>query len=375
MAKPPKDGADDLPPINDDELAKAQARLQARIDQSQAKAKAAKDGAPAKTSGAKQSGPAAPRPSKSTKPTTPLRKSPQTPKSGVGLGTVLLCSVMAACLGGAIGWLGPHYFAKDMPDERAAQSAQMAKRLTSLEADVRAQGETLSQALSGFNAAKSDSGATDSLQEQIRVISAAVDERGEGLEQAALERAAITDRLDLTEAALGEKGAVAPTKILDRITALETRITQKPEAVSAPVYPEGADPAAWLERLNANEARIAALEARPDPVIAPIASAPAPAPTLSDNYDFAGNFPRAAMLAAVNKNEQRGAPKSWLQRQMDRHMQSGENQAEQARRDIARASDLVDRGNIKAAARILKSQSPDVQDAARAWLAAADTLD
>ncbi|WP_017932006.1 hypothetical protein [Robiginitomaculum antarcticum] len=369
MAKPPKDSADNLPPINDDELAAAQARLQARIDQSEARDKDDTSKTEPKAGG-KPDAKSASRPIKAGKSPNPPRRSPKPVKRGAGFGAILLFSIIAAGIGGAIGWLGPQYMVQNSPDAGVEQAAQMGQRLAAMETQMAAQGETVSQAQTDL-ARLSE---MDGLQEQIRAIASSVDERAAGLEQAALERAGIIERLDIAETVLAEKGDIAPRRILERISALEAEVTELSETPAPEtVYPEGAEPAALLERINAAEFRIAELEARPEPVT--VIAEPAPAPSLAQNYDFIGNFPRAAMLAAVNETAQRAAPSNWLQRQLDRHMQSGENRAEQARRDIARAYDLVDRGNIKGAARILKSQSPDVQDAAQAWLAAADTLD
>ncbi len=376
MAKTPKTGSDKIPQIDEAQVKAAQERLKARIEDSQKRDEARKSSEDKPLSqGAK--------PKKAAK-APPVKKTASS-KSGVSLATVAVCSLFAAGIGGAIGWLGPQYMGGS---DESATVAQLQSRLSAAEAQIKTQDQTLKSAQSGLSRVSE----VDGLQAQIRTISGAVDENAAAIAAAKTERIDMAARMDVTAALIGEEGAAQPSLILERIEAMETKVTEMaarpaPEAsargmvMSEPsvISYETAGSAKAADEADAGEANDAAAEtvqALPDPQeeitsqgVEPV-STPAP---IAVDYDFIGNFPRAAMLAAVAADAQPVESKNWFKRQLDKHMQSGASAQEKARRDITRAEALTQSGDVAAAANLIKRQSPAVQKAARAWLSAAQT--
>ena len=376
MAKPPKTDSGKIPQIDDAEVKAAQERLKARIEESK-KRDEAREPSKGKDSPDKAS------PKKAAKPTAPRK--PKAQKSGVSIATVALCSLLAAGIGGAIGWLGPQYY--NSSDDNAVM-AELQSRLTAAEAQIKTQQQRLAEARSDVSAAPDIEG----LRAQIRTVSGAVDENAAAIEMAASARSDMAARMDLTEAMLGEEDSVQPNLILERIDAMEAKVTEmaarpsegggskgliitepsvisyetagtaKTAAVSDAATPQGG---ASTEPPN-NAARN-----KGDVEPASTQAAAALAPTKISDYDFIGNFPRAAMLAAVKSDVAPSESKNWFKRQLDQHMQSGTSEAESARRDIARAEELTKRGDIAGAVELIKGQSPAVQTSAKAWLTAA----
>jgi len=422
MAKPPKIDSDKIPQIDDAEVKAAQERLRARIEDGKKRDEARKPSESAKSK--KPVKPAA----KAKPVKAPRPPKPKSTKSGTGLGTVLLFSLMAAGIGGAVGWLGPQYF---KASSESVTIAQLEARLVAAEAQIKTQEQNFAAANSDISRLSE----LDAMQAQMSEISGGVDKNAAAIDAAKTQREDFAARLDVTDAAMGEGVEGRPNAVLERIDAMEAKVTELAE-----------QPALILERVDAMESKVTDLAARPELVASPKAKvitepavmsyetnastqevevtdaadggertiespdlndagdvtamdagaakandtktnanndkatqtsdvvplpeiAPAPKPT---NYDFAGNFPGAAMLAAVKVEPAPTESKNWFQRQLDRHVQSGASEAENARRDIILAEQLTQRGDIAGAAEIIKRQSPNVQNAARAWLAAAD---
>ena len=432
MAKPPKTDSDKIPQIDDAEVKAAQERLKARIEDSKKRDEARK---PSERATGKKTG----KPAAKAKPVkAPRPPNSKSAKSGTGLGTVLMCSLIAAGIGGAVGWLGPQYFGAS---KEGASIAQLEARVVAAEAQIKSQEQNFASANSDISRLSE----LDAMQAQMNEMSGAVNDNTAAIETAATQREEFAARLDVTDAASGEDVDGRPNAVLERIDAMEMKVTEL-----------AAQPDLILERVNAIETKMADSAAAPapsngtvitepsvisyetnaakqtvdvkdgtdggngnsavidegdaadadgkevttndsqgtqtsvtatppasaatvsppqsapqTPAVSQPASTPAPAPAPS-NYDFVGNFPAAAMLAAVKSEPAPTESKNWFQRQLDRHVQSGASEAENARRDIILAEQLAQRGDISGAADLINRQSPAVKDAARAWLAAAD---
>ena len=361
MAKPPKTDSGKIPQIDDAEVKAAQERLKARIEDSKKRDEARQ---PSEKPSSK----------KVAKPKTP--KKPKSPKSGVSIGTVALCSLLAAGIGGAIGWLGPQYFGGA---ENSAVMAQLQSRVTAAEAQIKSQKQSLTATQSDASRVSE----IDGLRAQMRTVSGAVDENAAAIERAASQRSDLAARMDVTEAMLGEDGATKPSIVLERIDAIEATVTEmaaRPVTEAAPkglvitapsvISYETAGTAKTAEVKEGIKPDASATAVEANPITAQITPAPS-APKVAD-YDFIGNFPRAAMLAAVESDAAPTESKNWFKRKLDEHMQSGASEAQNARRDITRAEQLTQRGDIAAAVNLIKRQSPAVQKSAKAWLTAAE---
>lgn len=388
MAKPPKIDSDKIPQIDDAEVKAAQERLKARIEDSKKRDEARKPSEGQKPAKAA-------RPKKAVKPKAP--KKPKPPKSGVSIGTVALCSLLAAGIGGAIGWLGPHYYNSSGED---AALAQLQSRLTAAEAQIKTQNQSLSAAQSDVSRVSE----IDGLAAQMKTVSGAVDDNSAAIKAAAAQRVEFAERMEVTQAMLGEDASAKPNIILERIEAMEAKVTEIAARPAAQPAPKGLvitapsvisyetagtakttqiKDAAAAEKASTPETETeekpqpktqtpSAIEVVPSTVQAALGSpASTAAATKVITYDFVGNFPRAAMLAVVEVEAAPEKSKNWFKRKLDEHMQSGASEAQNARRDILRAEELTRRGDITAAATLIKRQSPAVQTSARAWLTAA----
>lgn len=324
------------------------------------------------TSASKSSKPVKPASKPAAKPTEsrsgpkPAGKPPHRPKAkgaGISFGTAASLAVLAALIGGAIGWMGPKIF-----DPANAAPAQAISKNTSAVAELNTEAAVLAQSTSALR------GEVDSLQSAAAVLpghSQSIAQMQEVLSQLMAEdieadrAAALTPlamRLDALETVLVPEGEVdgdaadgaiaSTTALLDRLTALESRL----ESLLAQP-PVSREPSILTYRVPSNP------DSQADAQTAEKPAAPKDVP-----YDFVAAFPKAAMLKALEVQSRNREEPSWLRKILSKHVQTDDVSAAQTRAVIDKAYDLTVKGDIPAAVSQLETLNPTLRAAAHQWL-------
>ena len=308
--------------------------------------------------------PAAPKPAAkpAVKKTAPKAKpaKPRDARSGVSFPLALIMAVIAAGAGAAGGWLLPKMFdpANAAPAQAITQNAQA----------IKAASQTANQTAQ----------AAQTLQTDIKTLKQTVQSRSSQASDIAALQAQV-ETLESIDFDAARAAAMAP--VIARVDALETIIT-----------PEGEDTGVasqLLERLTALETRLTELQAVPPVSMEPTVlsyskgnaadenAAENAAETASDTdvepaeakaYDLAANFPREDMLKALSIQSQNTEEPSWLRKLIGKHIQTDDLSAADARASILRAQAMAQNGDIAGAVETIETLNPTLRAAAHGWM-------
>lgn len=312
-------------------------------------------------------------------------KPPRKPKSGgIGLPALLLCSVLAAGIGGAIGWLGPQYF--DPANAAPAQAiTQNAAQMKTISADMRAQEQTVSDLTSAQSRMNAQLSALADLQGRL----SAAEQEVAALRQAQSDSAATqAQRLDLVEGLMtpDDKPDAAPSALAQKLSDLEGQIaalklaamTAEPVVISydknTAVNDDG-EVAMSAAPLGSAPMGETALNSEPGAELeSGLQSEPELQSEPQAGYDFAANFPKAEMLAALKAQTENLPEPSWLRRTLQKHVQSDAIPQPDARAVIDKAEAKMRAGDIAGAAQLIETLNPTLRAAAYEWLLEARKL-
>lgn len=318
-------------------------------------------------------------------------KPPRKPKSGgIGVPALLLFSVLAAGIGGAIGWLGPQYF--DPANAAPAQAiTQNAAQMKTMSADMRAQEQVVSDLTSTQSRMDSQLSALADLQGRL----SAAEQEVAALRQAQSDIAAAqAQRLDLVEGLItpDDNPDAAPSALAQKLSDLEGQMaalklaamTAEPvvisydkntasmddEADAISAAPLGSAPMeeTALKPLSESESE-SGPQSEPEPQ-----SETEPQSEPQASYDFAANFPKAEMLAALKAQTENLPEPSWLRRTLQKHVQSDAIPQPDARAVIDKAEAKMRAGDITGAAQLIETLNPTLRAAAYEWLLEARKL-
>ena len=314
-------------------------------------------------------------------------------RKGAGVPFIVMCSALAAAIGGAAGWYGPKHF--DPANAAPAQAiTQNAEQLKTLRAALDQQSQTIA-ALQKQNRqlsqlAQQGVALAPRLEQAETALSAL-----EALQSEDIQRKA--ERLDLIESLVSssddpQAGAAALAKSLEdmqaQISALKlSAATAEPAVISYESAPNGSEQNSETDiesdeslSSNPNEAEANNAESE-DVVVGGDSGDGANDIALVEDdadpealYDFTANFPKEKMLAALRAQEQNTPKPSWLRRTLQKHVQSDDSPLVNARRVIDEAQALTNQGDILAAADKLQTLNPTLRAAAHMWLTEARKL-
>lgn len=318
------------------------------------------------------------------KPSAQKRPEPKGERKGVGAPFVVLCSAVAAMIGGAAGFYGPKLL--DPANAAPAQAiTQNIEQIKTMQMALDDQSKTLT-AIKKQNAqisemAQQGASLAPRLEQAETALSTLEAVQSENTQREA-------ERLDLIESLVSssddpQAGAVALAQSLEemqaQIAALKlSAATAEPAVISYESAPSNPvqDSDTSREGEDVSEAQPddvegeAALEGVDSEKAAPQEAAAKPVET----YDFVANFPKEKMLAALLAQEQNTPKPSWLRRTLQKHVQSESAPQVNARRVIDEAQALTAQGDILSAADKLQTLNPTLRAAAHMWLTEARKL-
>lgn len=282
---------------------------------------------------------------------------------GISRPSALLLSLLAALVGGAMGWGGPVLF--------GGQGAKTQALQTSLE-----------QTQADLTAAKTEQ---DKLADTLATI------QGTSRTQAS-SNISLVDQLSALEDQVQKLQDAQPADPSEALAALEEHVS-KLSTLSVGENEDGTaqvDLLGLIERLDTLEAgelssRVDALEAKtsdisakptafPEPDTTPIELPPAEtgksaAEALNALIE---TFPRTKMLVTVEAQKAQAAKKpSWIQRTLSRHIKTHDDQKIDPVGTINAAEAELKRGEINAALKLMGELNPPVRAIAAEWMGAA----
>jgi len=276
-------------------------------------------------------------------------------KTAVSFPAALVMSVLAAAAGAAGGWILPKVF-----DPSNAAPAQAITQNT----------KAIAQATKTANQSAQ---AAQTLRGDLKVLSDDISSRaGQAVEIASLK----TQIAQMQSVDIAAQRAAAIDPMTARIDALETIIT-----------PEGEDTGVatqLLERLTALETRLTELQATPpvsmEPTVLSYSNGgvlgddtdenPAiePAAPKAEQYDLVANFPRDSMLKALTVQSQNTQEPSWLRKLIGKHIQADDLSAAEARASVLKAHAMIKSGDTAGAVAVIETLNPTLRAAAHAWM-------
>ena len=316
------------------------------------------------------------------KPSDP--KGPKGERKGVGAPFVVLCSVVAAMIGGTAGFYGPKLLdpANAAPAQAITQNTEQIKTMQmALDDQSKTLAAIMQQNTQISEMARQGASLAPRLEQAETALSALEAMQSEDSQRG-------SERLDLIESLVSssddpQAGAAALAKSLEdmqaQIAALKiAAATAEPAVISYESAPSvsGQNSETDIEGESVSEAKpdavesVAALEGVDSEKLAPQDAATQPVET----YDFVANFPKEKMLAALRAQEQNTPKPSWLRRTLQKHVQSDDSPLVNARRVIDEAQALTNQGDILAAADKLQTLNPTLRAAAHMWLTEARKL-